>query len=172
LLWLQAYGVHAVGVSRRGSREWYKPFANPDKFEGFLFVLWEDDSDVVYRVPLYSDSLAHVISESQKISRAPVDGSDVAPLRPYVTAINDPQAPPAKLQWITPSHGTIRTQMRPGDLLSVQVTYDPGWRAFVNGSERRVESDALGMMIIRPDCTGVCAIDLRYDGGFFRTAYR
>ncbi len=172
LLWLQAYGVHAVGVSRRGSREWYKPFANPDKFEGFLFVLWEDDSDVVYRVPLYSDSLAHVIREAQRISRAPKDGSDVEPLRPYVAAINDPKAPPAKLQWITASHAKIDTQMQAGDLLSVQVTYDPGWRAFVNGSERRVESDALGMLIVHPNCSGPCALDLQYDRGFFRTAYK
>ncbi len=172
LLWLQAYGVHAVGVSRKGSREFYKPFANPDKFEGVLFVLWENDSDVVYRVPLYSDSLAHVITESQRITRAPTDGSDVAPLLPYVAAINDPQAPRADLQWTTSSRGTIDAELRPGDLVSVQITYDPGWRAVVNGHQRPIDSDGLGMMILRPDCSGHCTVELNYDGGLFRTAYR
>ena len=36
LLWLQAYGVHAIGVSGPGSGEHYKPFANPHKFDGVL----------------------------------------------------------------------------------------------------------------------------------------
>lgn len=167
LLWLQAYGVHAIGVSRRGSREHYQPFGNPDKFEGLLFVLWEDDSDVVYRVPLYSDSLAHVIRESQRIARAPKDGSDVAPLQPYVAAINDPEAPQADLQWMPPSHGTIHTQLRQGDIISIQVTYDPGWRAKVNGAARPIESDPLGMMIIPPDCTGNCTVELSYRDRIF-----
>ena len=165
LLWLQAYGVHAIGMSRKGSREWYKAFGNPDKFEGVLFVLWEDDSDVVYRVPLYSDSLAHVIRESQRIARAPVDGSDVAPLRPYVAALNDPNLPQASMRWTSAHSATIAADLQPGDLVSVQVTYNPGWHALVNDARRAIESDPLGMMIVHPQCTGHCTVKMFYDGG-------
>jgi hypothetical protein len=173
LLWLEAYGVHAVGVSGAGSREWYKPYGNPNKFEGLLPVLWRDGGDVIYGVPQRSDSLAHVIQESQVISREPIDGSDIAPLWPYVAAINDYQTALAKLQWIAPTHATIDAQLRSGDLLSVQVTYDPGWRAFINGTERRIVRDALGMMVIHPECAGLCTVDLRYNGwNPIRTAYR
>jgi hypothetical protein len=173
LLWLQAYGVHAIGVSGSGSREWYKPYGNPNKFDGLLPVLWREGGDVIYGVPQRSESLAHVIQESQVISREPIDGSDVAPLRPYVAAINDSQTPPAKLEWITPTRATIDAELRSGDLFSVQVTYDPGWRAFINLAERRIGRDALGMMVIHPDCAGPCTVDLRYDGwNPIRRAYR
>lgn len=165
LLWLQAYGAHAVGISNVGAREWYKPFVNPTKFDGVLPVLWRDGGDVIYRVPQRSDSLAHVIRPMQVITRAPRHGLDIDPLRPYVAAINDPTLPLAPMRWRASSSAEIATQLRAGDLVSVQVTYNPGWHAFVNGAERRVESDALGMLIVHPDCTGPCTIDLSYDGG-------
>ena len=60
-LWLQAYGVHAIGVSGPGSSEYFLAYSNPKKFEGLLPVLWRDGADVIYGVPQRSDSLAHVI---------------------------------------------------------------------------------------------------------------
>src|SRR5581483_4010897 len=164
-LWLQAYGVHALGVSGAGSREWYKPFANPAKFEGLLPVLWRDGGDVIYKVPQGSDSLAHVIAPSQAISRAPIDGADVAPLRPYVAALNDANLPAASMRWTSGHSAQISATFRPADLLSVQVSYDGGWHALVAGSERKIESDALGMMVIHPECTGACTLEMNYDGG-------
>jgi hypothetical protein len=165
LQWLEAYGVHAIGVSGAGSREWYKPFGNPNKFEGLLPALWRDGGDVIYGVPQRSESLAHVIHESEVVSREPVDGSDVAPLRPYVAALNDPNMPLASMRWTSQSSATIAADLGAGDVLSVQVTYEPGWHALVSGSGRRIESDALGMMVIHPGCTGRCTVEIFYDGG-------
>ena len=165
LLWLQAYGVHAISVSGPGSGEWYKPFANPRKFDGMLPVLWRDGGDVVYQVPQLSASLAHVIQEGQVIRRAPKHGLDIEPLRPYVTALDDPQIPIAAMKWTSRARATISADMRSGDLLSAQVAYHPGWHALVNGAERRIESDAIGMMVVHPECAGACVVDLVYDGG-------
>ena len=166
LLWLQAYGVHAIGVSGAGSREWYKPFGNPRKFDGLLPVLWREGGDIVYAVPQRSESLAHVIREPQVIAREPRDGSDIAPLQPYVAALNDPNLPLATLRWIGGSSATVDADLRDGDLVSVQVTYEPGWHALVDGTERLIRSDALGMLVVHPQCEARCTIKLFYDGGW------
>jgi hypothetical protein len=162
-LWLQAYGVHAVGVSGEGSSEYFLAYSNPKKFDGVLPVLWRDGPDVIYRVPQRSESLAHVIGPSQVISRKPAHGLDVDPLRAYVAALNDPGLPLANLQWTGAGAGRIAAEIPPGDLISVQVTFDKGWRALVNGVEQHIAEDALGMMVIDPRCSGNCSVDLRYE---------
>jgi hypothetical protein len=164
-LWMQAYGVHAAGVSGPGSGEWFKAFANPKKFDGILPVLWRDGADVIYEVPQRSASLAHVMREWQIVSTAPKDGVDVEPLRPYVAALNDPQLPLARLDWTGSRSARIMAGLKQGDVLSVQVSYHPGWRALVNGAERRIRCDALGLLVVHPECAGACTVDLLYDGG-------
>jgi hypothetical protein len=164
-LWLQAFGVHAAGVSGEGSGEWYKPFANPHKFDGVLKELWRDGGDAIYEVPQRSGSLAHVVRPEQVVTKGPIHGLDVAPLRPFVEALNDPEAPPAPMEWKGRARAVISSDLRRGDLVSVQVSYHPGWRALVNGARRRIESDAIGFQVIHPECEGACVIDLIYDGG-------
>src|SRR2546429_430657 len=65
LLWLQAFGIHAAGMSGTGAGEWYKAFANPEKFDGVLKELWREGGDVIYEVPQRSASLAHVVRPEQ-----------------------------------------------------------------------------------------------------------
>jgi hypothetical protein len=171
LLWLKAYGVHAAGVSGPGSREYFLAFNNPRKFDGLLPVLWRDGADVIYGVPQRSDSLAHVILPSQMISRKPVHGLDVEPLRPYVAALDDSGLPAAEMQWINNRSASITATLRPGDLVSVQESFDEGWRARVNGVDRKIKEDALGMMVIDPQCVGACSIEMRFeDTGEMRIA--
>ena len=162
-LWLQAYGAHAIGVSGPGSSEYFQSYLNPQKFEGVLPVLWRDGGDVIYGVPQRSDSLAHVMGASQVVTRKPIHGLDVDPLRPYVAALNDPTLPLAALQWAGGGAGRITAEVPAGDLISVQVSFDKGWHARVGGVEQRVGEDALGMMVIYPQCTGSCSVDLRYE---------
>src|SRR5207245_273332 len=86
ILWLKAFGAHAVAVSGPRSTEPFKPLVNPPKFDGVLKELWRDGDDAIYEVPHRSASLAHVIDRSSVISRAPAQGLDVEPLMPYITA--------------------------------------------------------------------------------------
>jgi hypothetical protein len=51
-------------------------------------------------------------------------------------------------------------------VISVQVSYHPGWHAKVNGQARQIEADGLGLMLIRPQCNGPCDVELDYDGGW------
>ncbi len=120
---------------------------------------------MIYEVPQRSASLAHVIRPDDVVSRAPLHGLDTEPLARYIAALDDPALPVAGMRWLNPHHARIEAELRAGQIISVQVSYDPGWRALVNGGARRIRADVLGLMVIEPACTGACAIDLVYDGG-------
>jgi len=167
LLWLQAFGVQAVEVSGPGSREYFKPFWNPRKFDGLLPVLWQGGGVAIYRVPQRSTSLAHVMRPPDVVSldERPKDGLDVAALEKYVAALDNPQFPLAEMHWMGQSRARIAATAAPGDVISVQVSYDRGWHARSAGREIPLTSDGLGLMVLHPDCAGACTIDLEYNGG-------
>jgi hypothetical protein len=165
VLWLKAFGCGAVTVPGPASRDAYHPIANPRKFDGLLPLVWSEEDDSVYQVPSNSASLAHVIPVSAVVTRRPENGLDVDPLRPYVAALDDPALPGASLTWENPDHGRIAATVDRAQVISVQVNYDPGWRAATQGRSLRIRPDQLGMMIIDPDGEGPRSIDLEFTGG-------
>ena len=78
LLWLKALGARAISVPGPSSPEYYKPFANPRKFEGVLPVLWQEGDDTVYGIPSRNDSLAYVMAPGDQVHDPPVNGLDTA----------------------------------------------------------------------------------------------
>jgi lipoprotein signal peptidase len=164
-LWLKAFGVHAINVSGPKGREIYKAVANSKKFEGLLPVLWREGDDTIYEVPQRTASLAHVIPADAMITRTPRHGVDVELIRPFVAALEDASLPPADIRWDNFSSGHIEATLRPGQVVSVQITYHPGWHAKVGGVTQPVVRDGLGLMVVKPNCTGPCTIDLSFDGG-------
>lgn len=164
ILWMKAFGARALGVPGPRSPAFWKPEALAAKFEGVLPVLWREDDTAIYRVPWKSQSLAHVIRPDQAPQPARLYETSVDSLRRYVEAIDDPAAD-ASLAWRGPNHMDIRARAGQGQAVSVQITYDPGWRASVNGSPRSIRPDGLGLMLIDPRCVGPCEIRLDYTGG-------
>lgn len=165
VFWLKAFGCGAVVVPEAGGSDSYHAILNPRKFDGLLPLVWRDRDDSIYQVPLRSTTLAHVIPVSAIVSRRPIHGLHIEPARLYVAALEDPSLPAPSLRWENPEHAQILAKIAPDQAVSVQVTYDPGWRASVNGRSQRIRSDQLGMIIVEPDCKGDCAIDLEYTGG-------
>jgi hypothetical protein len=162
MLWLKAYGATMVGVTGPSSTEYFKAFRNPHEFEGLLPIAWREDDTTLYRVPGRSASLAHVIPRECEVRQLPLYG-DLDPLRPYVTALDDPALPLADMQWVSGHEAHVRATLTPGRIVSVQVSYAPGWHATANGVPVRLHSDALGLLIAEPLCHGLCDIDLVYD---------
>jgi len=172
LIWLKAFGVQAIAMDGPASSEAYHPYAHPRKFSGVLAPLWSQDGNEILAIPHRSGGLAHVIPEASLVRRAPVHGLDVAPLLPYIAALDDPAMPPASITWRTQHDATIQARLGKGELVSVQVTYTKGWHATVNREEREVIRDGIGLLAIRPRCEGDCLIRLTYDGGTEMAAAR
>jgi hypothetical protein len=165
ILWLKAFGCGAIVVPGANSKDYFHAVANPGKFDGRLPLLWREEGDSIYRVPLQSTSLAHVIPRSALVDRRPINGLDVTPLGPYIAALENPAMPAAHLNWENPDHGKILANMTPSDVISVQVTADPGWRARIGDRPVPLKADQLGFVVIDPRCTGECSIDLEFTGG-------
>ena len=165
VLWLRVFGVDAVAVSGPRSQEAYKPFASPNKFQGVLPELVREGDDAIYQVLRRSRSLAHVVRHSDLPARPPRDGLDVAPVLPYVAAIENPAQPAAEMTWRNRHSALITAMLERDQLLSVQVSYHPGWTVKVNGQMRATFGDHLGQLVVEPQCEGPCAIELIYDGG-------
>lgn len=165
VLLMRAMGVDAVTVSGPHSPTPFRDFRNPRKFEGLLPELWREGDDVIYGVPRRSPSLAHVIRAADLPPRRPENGLDIEPVRQYVRALEDPSLPIAEMRWRSQHEMAIRAPLARGQIVSVQVSYHPGWHATVNGEARRVFGDHLGQLAVEARCEGQCTIELSYDGG-------
>lgn len=160
VLWMQAFGVHAVAVGGPESTDSYKDFRFPQKFEGVLDEFHRGAGDVIYRVPQASPMLSHVLRRDEIVWREPTDVEDVGEVRRYVNVLQDVSRPIAAFKWVANNHAKIRAQMARDDLVSVQVTHSDGWQASANGKPARVLRDGLDFIVIEPDCEGACDIDL------------
>ncbi len=161
--WFKAFGVDAVVGGDRESGEFYHPISHPERFHS-LPELWRDGAEAIYRVDRGSTSLAHAVRAGDLPAVLP-PAYDTTLLKPYLAALENPALPPADFQWLTPSQARITAVLRPEHLLSVQVAWDKGWHARVNGATRRVWGDKLGQTVVEPRCDGACAVDLYWDGG-------
>jgi hypothetical protein len=165
IAWLKAFGTGAIAVSGPKSQEFWKKFTHPTKFAGRLPVRWSSDDVTIYRVPLRTDSLAHIVPEFALVRRAPFSPSDTGELQKYVSALEDESLPKAEFRWQSANRIHIRTIAWPGQALSVQVTHHPGWHAKANGTSRPTKADGLGLMWLLPECNGPCDVQLEYNGG-------
>jgi hypothetical protein len=166
LAWLKAYGVGAVAVPAANSEEYWKGFVFPERFEGILPVLWREGGITIYSVPRRSPSLAHVLPETELVRNPPAYPDDIASLTVYDAALDNEPLPPAQTEWEGRNRLRVHAAASPGQIVSLQVSYHPGWRAFVNGRKTPILADGLGLMWLRPGCNGPCEIQLAYSGGF------
>ncbi len=165
VLWLRAFGADAIFVGGPGGREYFKAFRDPAKFRGLLPELWRNGDDVIYGVP-GTGRPAHIVGPQDVVAQAPEGFQDLAGLRQYVAAIENPGMPLAALQWHGPDRVSIlAAALEPHQLVALQLSYHHGWRASANGSPRPIRKDGLGLMVVEPRCSGDCQIELTYDGG-------
>jgi hypothetical protein len=165
LAWLKAFGVSAVIGGGPDSREFYHPYAHPEKFTG-LPEIWRDGPDVIYSVPRRA-SLAHAMLPSDLVAERP-PAYYAKPLEHYLAALDDPSLPDADFRWLGTGAAFVLIspyKHEPEQILSVQIAWDKGWSAYVRDRPVRVWQDKLGQMVIEPLCSGYCRVDLIYDGG-------
>lgn len=157
LLWLRAFGADLAVVGGPATRAPFRTFTAPGRFDKFATKVWSDGDDFIYLIPRRSRSLAHVVRRG--------DTGDTTGIERYVSALEDNSLPTATFAWQSAHSAVVSAEMPQGAVLSIQITFSPGWHATVNGSPRRIEKDELGLMTIDPSCNGACTVALNYDGG-------
>jgi hypothetical protein len=154
ILWLKTFGVQAVTAGGRKTPEFWRGVSST-KFDYALPILWREQDTTVYRVPQRSPSLAHVVPTAA-----------AGDLRRYAAALDDLALPLADFRWRSFRRATIDTAaIGPGQSISVQICYHPGWHATVNGRSASTRRDGLGFLLIDAQCAGACHVDLTYTGG-------
>ncbi len=154
LLWLRAFGADYAAVGGPHTAAPFRIFTDPARFDKIAQRVWSEGDDFIYQIPRRSRSLAQIVRRG-----------DTVDIARYVAALEDPSLPTASFHWQTAHSAIINAEIPSDDILSVQITYSPGWHVKVNGARRRIQKDSLGLMSIIPACTGPCTILLNYDGG-------
>lgn len=162
VLWLKALGAHAISVPGSKSLEYYKPFANPRKFEGTLPVLWKEGDDTIYGIPGISPSLAHPVSEQSLVRHPPQNGLDISEVESYVSALERSPVSALTSSWTGPNRLVIDGTVRRDAVVSVQVNAGPGWNAVAAGQPAQLMVDGLGLIYLKTDCDGPCHIIMTY----------
>ena len=103
-------------------------------------------------------------SALQRVPHRPAGKFAYPDILKYAQATADAARPLAAFQWLRGGRARIRANLQPGDLVSVQVAWFPGWKAAVRGESRPVSADGMGFIVIQPHCQGDCGIDLAWTG--------
>jgi hypothetical protein len=159
---LRSYGCDALIGGGKDSAEFYHPISHAEKLSG-LNALWRDGGDAVYDLPRRSRSLAHVMRSADIVTR-PLSLYGWSVLDPYLAAVESPEFPAANLRWRSAGDALITAPMQPDQVLSVQISWDPGWSVYSAGRLVPFWSDKLGQMVVEPHCKGLCTIELKFDG--------
>lgn len=164
-LWLKALGSELVVVGGPQTRAYYKDWRRADVLRQAFPTLWQRGDDAILQVPLRSTELAHVVPASAIPARAPENGIDIQPLQAYVAALDQEPPEAATFRWLHPERAEITADLRQDDVVSLQVTAHPGWRATnETGRSLAVERDGIGHIVLRPGA-GSHTIRLEFDGG-------
>lgn len=148
LMWLRALNVSYTVVNYPDSRDFYKDYKFPGKFEERLKEVYNQAGDVIYEVTLRQPLLAQVVNKASFLGLRRLESAvDKEALRKYVDYIDSPFCP-ASLTYTseTPDEIVIKANLEEGEAVGVQITYDPGWKAVCNGQPVKIEQDALGFM--------------------------
>ena|GEM_PF-1176701 len=165
LHWLKAYGVQALVVPGKDSPETWHPYQHTDKFDGTLEPLWKERDTTLYRVPLRSLSLAHLVREDAIVLDRPANAEDTAALARYVNDLDDEELPSATWEWTGTGSAVATAESTDGHALSFQVSYHPGWNAKVDGEPVPLHADGLGLMWMKPPQPGPLRVELEYTAG-------
>ncbi len=150
VLWMQALGADAIVVNDKSSAELYHDYGHPKKFDGVLPVIHDNRAgDRIYQAPRRFTDRARVVEKAAVEGLAPFKTNDDLPrLRAYVNAVEHGPGVRAALTRLSPERINVRARVEPGQALLVQESFDPYWKAYLNGRALAVQKDMMGFMLI------------------------
>ncbi len=163
--WLRVLNVSFAVVNLPHSREIFHDFKNPERFSQVRGVEEMTDlrGDVIYKIPLRQSSLAQVV-EREDFENLPTlkNAVDVEGLTRYVDYVDQEAGQEAVFNWVGVGKAKIRAKLDEKKGIALQVSYDPGWRAYLNGKKIPVKNDVIGFMFLNPKKEGEVEINLVY----------
>lgn len=165
IAWLRIFGVSAVVVSDSDSAEPYQDYKDPRKFADLLPVMWTNGADTIYSVEMERDPMVRIVPASAVIQTLHDNYLTVEPIEEFLLAAERQPASSARLTWESPDRLSVSAILPPDSVVTVAVTYHPGWSASANGRAIELRSDALGQVIIDPQTAGPVTIMMAFDGG-------
>jgi hypothetical protein len=155
-------GIEYIAVHGQRSREHWKDYAAGQlPFSQLFEQVWREEDDTIYRVPF--PGYSHLIRDSERVLYPPTNRG-LEYLGPFIAALHDTARPRLQEHWNGPGSlslaGTIPADM----LVSVMISYDPGWYATQGGKQIPIEKDGAGYMILRAEPAAHSEINLRYGG--------
>ena len=150
ILWMQAFGVDAIVVNDETSQEFYHDFHFPQKFAGLLPVIWDEDwGDVIYRVPRRYPGLARVVNKSDvALINALTSKWTMEDLKFYIDVVEGGPPCPVTTAWEGTDTLRIHANLRDDEVILLQVSYDPAWRADAGDRPLMIRKDVLGQILI------------------------
>lgn len=169
VLWLRALNLSYLVVNNPESEVFSSSYKDPDKFKYStdLKPVYIQKGDIIYEVALAQPQLTQVVSfrdfeNLESFSKA----TDEVALKAYVDYIDNPHSPSrASLAWENSQKAVISADLAENKGVAVQIPYDGGWKARVDGEDLKIEKDVLGFMFIQPSQEGEgLKIELEYEG--------
>ncbi len=152
---MRALNVSYFLVNGSGSPEIYQDWEKPSKFEGLAEVVYDYNGDKIYKVPLKNPSLAQLVDASEMENlKTPYNAVDVDPIEDYVEWVEDENKPEVDFRWLSNQKAEIEADISEGEAISVQITYDKGWKAYLDGKKIETKKDAIGNLVVIPNDSG------------------
>ena len=95
--------------------------------------------------------MAQVVDrESLESLREPKSGVDEAAIEAYVDWVEEKDFSQTSFNWLKLNKFEIATDIKEDELISVQITYDSGWRVESGGKRLKTYQDPIGNLVIDP----------------------
>jgi len=161
--WLKALNVRYVVVDFPNASTAYKDYVYPFKFEGRLEKLFHWGGVAVYEIPLSNSAWVQVVSSEVAGQLRPIRGVlDREGLGDYLGLVENSTAN-GTVEYIVENPDEIRLTVMGcsgRESLLVKSTFDPRWRATVDGVDVPIEKIGPDFMLISPRRAGSYEIEL------------
>ncbi len=154
-MWAKAFNLGYIVVNYPDSKNAYKDFIYPSKFEGKLEERYNQDGDRIYKVPLKNPELAQLVDKEKFLNlKVPFNGIDKDNIKAYSDLVNDNATPITSFNRVNNDQMIIKANLENNKILSIQETYDAGWRVYINNKKIKTKKDVIGNMYIDPELSG------------------
>jgi hypothetical protein len=149
--WLTIANIKYAVITGSGTREIYNEIRNPDRFSNYS-VVYNNQGDTIYEVPLKRPSLAKPINLSKmQVLQIPKKGDDKA-LLSYADWVENSSSNTTELTMLNNDTYHIKGTVGNGEGILVQMAYHAGWHAIDNigGKGINIQADPMKFLVLYP----------------------